>query len=124
MNPLQTIRIALGDDEAAAVPWTNLAQAITEIGAAPLSESAESALVEMLTPGKAIKLAGGHVPHSQSPEDMVRAAAIEVLWQRTGQKHAAVFQQLAQGPVSPIIKRLIASRLGPAGAAKPAADPA
>jgi len=127
-DAIQTITWAVhGAGVRSVVDWTEVAQAVAEVSQhGSLLEGAEKALVNLIDPKNTINVSAEEPPHSQSPADMLRAAAIEVLWQLTDQKHAALCAQVAAGPVSPIVKRLVAARfpeaVAPADAA--AAAPA
>ena len=72
------------------------------------SQEAEDALVELLKPVNTIRVTAREVPHIQSPQDMLRAAAIDVLVKMTSAKYLSLFDEVAAGPVSPIIKRSVA----------------
>jgi hypothetical protein len=97
-----------------AVAWPALVTAIADIAPTP-SPEAEQALVDLISSPEAIPLAGGYVPHSQSPIDMIRAAAIETLVNWTGDKHADVCRQAAAATGSPNVKRMVAARFGKTG---------
>src|SRR5262245_31956762 len=90
--------------------WTTLQTALSDL---TQSTEAENALVRLLQHDGTLNLAaGGYLPHSQSPIDMLRATAIEMLWQWTGSKYADVCQKAAENSDSPIVQRLVAARFG------------
>ena len=105
-DPLVTIRGAM--QSLTPVAWPAVVTAIAEVSSAPPTPEAEQALVNLLTSKTAIPFAGGYVPHSRSPLDMIRAAAIDTLGQWTGSKHADAFRQAAAETSSPIVKRMAA----------------
>lgn len=106
-DPVDTIRAAMAAD--AGQSWSTLVGAIAEVAAAPSAE-AEQALVDLLTFQGPLTLAGGAMPHSQSPEDMIRTAAIDALWQMSGEKYATVCRSVAATTGSPIVKRIVAAK--------------
>jgi hypothetical protein len=108
-DPVLTIRAALNGDGPAT--WPDLVAAIAEL-AASASDAGEQALVDLLSDPRPLALAGGYVPHSQSPLDMIQTAAIDALWQTTGDKHADVCRQVAAATDSPIVKRIVRARFG------------
>jgi hypothetical protein len=119
-NPVETIRLAM-DPAARAEPvaWRAVVSAVCEIADEPSADH-EQLLVQLLTFQESYRLAGfGHLPHSQSPADMIRAAAIDALWKLSGTKYAAECQQVAAGAVSPIVKRLVAARFPETSTALP-----
>ena len=120
-DPLNTIRLAMSPAAIGTpVAWRAVVSAIAELPTTR-SDVVEGVLVQLLTFQGQLNLGGwGHMPHSQSPQDIIRTAAIERLWQISGTNHASVCQQLAAGPVSPIVKRLVAALFPAEGAAPPA----
>jgi hypothetical protein len=108
-DPVATIRGAV--TSLTPIAWPSLVAAIAEVSEAP-SPEAEQALVDLLTSQSVMSFAGGYVPHSQSPLDMIRAAAIDTLGRWTGNKHADAFRQAAAATSSPIVKRMAAKFSG------------
>ena len=106
-DPLVVIRTAITADTPTS--WSALVGAITEVAATP-SAAAEQALVDLLTFQGPLSLATGYMPHSQSPDDMVKTAAIDALWQMSGEKYATVCRNVAAATPSPIVKRIVAAR--------------
>jgi len=107
-DPLAIIRTAMTADTATS--WSGLVDAIAEVAATPPSPAAEQVLVDLLTFQGPLSLAGGYMPHSQSPDDMVKTAAIDALWQMSGEKYATVCRNVAAATPSPIVKRIVAAR--------------
>ena len=107
-DPVQTIQAAM-TPAAAPTTWSALVDAIAEVAASP-SPAGEEALVQLLQVPGTLSLAGGYMPHSQSPEDMIRTAAIDALYQIAGPKYAAVCREAAVATASPIVKRIVAAR--------------
>jgi hypothetical protein len=125
-DPVETIRLTM-DPAARAemVGWREVVTAIGDIAAKPPSDQHEQVLVQLLSFDGPLKLASyGHLPHSQSPGDMITTAAIDALWRISGTTHAALCQQVAAGAVSPIVKRLVQARFPSAAAAAAAPDTA
>lgn len=122
-DAIKTIELAVHGAGTSAVDWREVATAVAELSqhATMRQDDAEKALVNLIDPKNTINVSAYELPHSQSPADMLRAAAIDVLWQLTGQKYAALCAQVAAGPVSPIVKRLVAARFPEAVAAADAA---
>lgn len=109
-DPLDVLRAAVSSRTP--VSWTAITGAIAALSSTP-STDAEAVLVELLQLPSPPALAGGVVPHSQSPLDVIRAAAIDTLWRWTGTKYAAVCRQVAASSASPIVRRLVATRFPP-----------
>jgi hypothetical protein len=108
--PLDILHTAMTSREPHA--WTTIQTAIADLTPSP---EAETMLVRLLQLDGTLNLAaGGYLPHSQSPMDMLRAAAIETLWQWTGPKYAEVCQRAAENSDSPIVQRLVATRFATA----------
>lgn len=119
-QPLEIIHLAMTHDEP--VAWPELTNAIAAL-ADTKSAEAEQALVDLLAfPGPLNLTGGGYAPHSQSPVDMIRMAAIDTLWRWTGTRYAALCREVASGPVSPIVKRMVAARFPAEPVARPEAD--
>jgi hypothetical protein len=106
-DPLVIIRTAMTADTSTS--WSGLVGAIAEVAATP-SPAAEQLLLDLLTFQGPLSLAGGSMPHSQAPEDMIRTAAIDALWEMSGEKYAAVCRNVAAATPSPIVKRIVAAR--------------
>src|SRR5262245_2546185 len=105
-TPLDILHMAMTDDEP--IAWTEVQTAIADL---TQSADAEAELVKLLKVEGTLALeAGGYLPHSQSPMDMLRASAIETLWQWTGATYADVCQKAAANSDSPIVKRLVEQR--------------
>jgi hypothetical protein len=122
-NPIEAILSAVhGSIRARPLDWTEVANAIAQV-ARDESAEGEAALVELIKPENVITVAVGELPHSQSPQDMLRSAAIEALWHATGDKYSALCVQVAAASDSPIVKRLVAARFPEAAAAAAKAPP-
>ena len=124
-DPVATIRSAVDGAARTRLDWTEVAAAVTKV-AEPGSHSkeAEDALVELLKPANTIRVTARQVPHIQSPQDMLRAAAIDALVKISGTTHLALFEEVAAGPVSPIIKRTVAVLLTKVSALADTSEPA
>lgn len=96
------------DSPTARPGWREVVSAIVELSATQAAD-AEQVLVQLLTFTGPLKLGPSVVPHSQSTADVIRATAIAQLHQISGAKYASVCQAVAAGPVSPIVKRLVAA---------------
>jgi len=119
-DPVATILSAVGVGIRASVDWTEVARAVDDVsqpGKEPPA-GAEQALVALITPANTIQVTANELPHIQSPEDMLRTAAIEALFALTGQKYAALCVQVAEGMVSPVVRRVVAMRFPAAVPAK------
>ena len=120
-DAVATIHLAMNVAERSEpVSWRAVVSAVAALSAEPSADH-EQLLVQLLSFSGPLNLGNwGHLPHSQSPVDMIHTAAIDALWQLSGPKYAAVCQQVAAATSSPIVKRLVAARFPSAAPAKPA----
>ena len=109
VDPVATIRAATDGAMRAPVDWTEVAVAVTKVSESGSQfPGAEDALVALLRPENTIRVTARQIPHIQSPQDMLRAAAIDALVKLTKTKYLSLFDEVAAGQVSPIIKRSVA----------------
>jgi hypothetical protein len=107
-TPVEVIESAIHAHERTPVEYTAVVQAIGQVTQAEaISAAGERVLVELLQPSTTITVSASELPHVQSPQDMIRSAAIYGLWRKTGTKHSALFRQVAKGDVSPVVKELV-----------------
>lgn len=84
--------------------WGDVHAALEKLASAPPSPATEKALLGVLRfEGRIHLTPSSELPHSMSPEEMLKSLSIQVLGKWTGLTHLAEMQRIQTTAVSPVL---------------------
>ncbi len=112
--------VSMGKGTTAEYQWEDILGAVDVVFAEPFSREVERVMLAILRFGGRIRLAeSSELPHSMTPEDMLKSFSVQWLVRETGLTHLSEMQRVEATAVSPLLASAVRAVIRRASQAKP-----
>ena len=107
-DPRQLLQDAIATDHGELERWENILAAIRMLTSVRPSSEAERLLLAVLRFGGQLRLdPSSELPHSMSPEEMLKSMAVQALGHWTGLTYISAMQRVQATAVSPVLSGIV-----------------